>query len=141
MLVLDTDVVTHLQYPDSQPAQTLISRLMESNRSTAVTVKTFEEQIRGRLAVSSQAKTPEAYSLAADALYRLLREYQDRIVLPFDESAVTEFKRLKAIKVRIGTMDMRIASIVLANDATLITMNRRDYDRVPGLRVEDWTKS
>ena len=73
------------------------------------------------------------------ALGRLLTEYQHRLLLPFDERAVSEFKRLKAAKVKIGTMDLRIASIVLANGATLITRNLRDYEQVPGLQAEDWT--
>ena len=59
------------------------------------------------------------------------------VVCEFDDRAMAEFKRLKALKVRIGTMDLRIASIVLVHDATLITRNRRDYEQVPGLRVED----
>jgi tRNA(fMet)-specific endonuclease VapC len=35
-------------------------------------------------------------------------------------------------------MDLKIASIVLANDATLLTRNANDFNRIPGLRVEDW---
>jgi tRNA(fMet)-specific endonuclease VapC len=139
MLVLDTDVVTLLQYPDSEQAQRLSARLVASNQPTAVAITTFEEQTRGRMADCSRAKTPEAYARATTALYRLLGEYQTRVILLFDDRAVAEFKRLKQLKVRIGTMDLRIASIVLANDATLITMNLRDYEQVPGLRVEDWT--
>jgi tRNA(fMet)-specific endonuclease VapC len=141
MLVLDTDAVTLLQYPNSQRAQQLGSRLAESNQPAAVAITTFEEQLRGRLAECSRAKTPEAYSHATDVLHRLLAEYRNRIVLPFDDRAAAEFKRLKALRVRIGTMDLRIASIALVHDAILITMNRRDYDKVPGLRVEDWTTS
>lgn len=40
---------------------------------------------------------------------------------------------------RIGTMDLKIAAIALANDATLLSRNLRDFGKVPGLRVEDWT--
>ena len=139
MLVLDTDIVTLLQYPESKRAQDLAARLSAQNEPVAVAVTTFEEQVRGRLADCSRAKTPEDYSEAAAGLSRLLAEYQNRILLPFDERSVAEFKRLKAAKIKIGTMDLRIASIVLANSATLISMNLRDYQKVPGLQVEDWT--
>jgi tRNA(fMet)-specific endonuclease VapC len=40
--------------------------------------------------------------------------------------------------IRIGTMDLRIASITLAHDATLLTRNSVDFARVPGLRFENW---
>ena len=35
-------------------------------------------------------------------------------------------------------MDLRIASIVPANSATLLSRNLRDFERVPDLQVEDW---
>lgn len=139
MLVLDTDVVTLLQYPENDRAQRLAVRLVASGQPTAVAISTFEEQARGRIADCSRAKTPAAYVHATAALHRLLAEYQSRHVLLFDDRAAAEFARLKQLKIRIGTMDLRIASVVLANSATLITMNLRDYERVPGLRADDWT--
>ena len=42
-------------------------------------------------------------------------------------------------RVRIGTMDLKIAAIVLAHDATLLSRNLSDFRKVPGLKVEDWT--
>jgi len=35
-------------------------------------------------------------------------------------------------------MDLKIASIVLVHGATLLTNNVRDFEKVPGLKVEDW---
>lgn len=35
-------------------------------------------------------------------------------------------------------MDLKIASIALANDATVLTRNARDFGKVPNLRIEDW---
>ena len=38
----------------------------------------------------------------------------------------------------IGPNDVQIAVQALARDLTLVTHNRREFARVPGLRVEDW---
>ena len=37
-------------------------------------------------------------------------------------------------------MDLKIASITLTQSATLATRNWSDFIKVPGLRLEDWTK-
>ena len=55
-----------------------------------------------------------------------------------ESTAVDEYNSLKRAKIRIGTMDLKIASITLADDAMLLTRNTRDFSRVPGLRFEDW---
>ena len=44
------------------------------------------------------------------------------------------------MKVRIGTMDLKIAAIALVHEAVLITRNVSDFVKVPGLRAQDWTK-
>ncbi len=69
----------------------------------------------------------------------MLDRYLEINVLEFDEAAAVEFRRLKQSRVRIGTMDLKIAAIALANNATVLTRNSRDFTRVPGLRIEDWT--
>lgn len=47
-------------------------------------------------------------------------------------------KLLKGMGQPIGTMDMLIASIALANDLTLVTNNEKEFTRVPDLRIENW---
>jgi tRNA(fMet)-specific endonuclease VapC len=63
-------------------------------------------------------------------------------VLPYDEAAARRFGLLKAELERAGTqlsdLDLQIASIALHYDAPLVTHNRRHFERVPGLVVEDW---
>ncbi len=53
----------------------------------------------------------------------------------YDQPAEDEFQRLRSI--RIGTQDLQIASIALANRLTVVTRNRRHFARVPGLAIED----
>ncbi len=41
----------------------------------------------------------------------------------------------------IGPNDLWIAATALSHDLTMVTANVREFDRVPGLRVEVWTVS
>ncbi len=59
-------------------------------------------------------------------------------VLPFSPTAMATLKGLRDQRIRIGTQDLRIAAIVLAAEGTLVTSNRRDFEKVPGLLIEDW---
>jgi len=59
-------------------------------------------------------------------------------VIRFDESAAEEFHRLRRQGVRIASTDLKIASITLTNRATLLSANLRDFEKVPGLAVENW---
>lgn len=57
-------------------------------------------------------------------------------VRPFDALAATVYGTLPF---RRRSFDRLIAAHALALDLTVITANIRDFDDVPGLRVEDWT--
>jgi tRNA(fMet)-specific endonuclease VapC len=69
----------------------------------------------------------------------ILQGFTTAPVLPFDTAATTVFDGLQAQRVRIGTMDLRIAAIALSQGLTLLRRNTRDFNRVPGLVTEDWT--
>lgn len=64
--------------------------------------------------------------------------------LPFDRQAAEVYgllrRELETAGMPIGSNDLFIASIALANDLTLITHNVREFSRVPNLRYEDWEK-
>ena len=49
-----------------------------------------------------------------------------------------QFEQLQKQHIRIGTMDLKIAAIAIANNATLLSRNLKDFSKVPGLKVEDW---
>jgi tRNA(fMet)-specific endonuclease VapC len=105
----------------------------------AVTVVTYEEQMRGWLAYISRAKTTQQQVEAYRRLRSHIERYRRIPLADFDEHAAGELERLRQARVRIGTMDLKIAAIALANDATPLTRNLSDFRKIPGLRVEDWT--
>lgn len=140
MFVLDTDHLSFLDRPESDLALLIHRRLDAARPDIAVTtIVTFEEQTRGRLAFLSRAKTRAQLVDAYRRLENHLNMYRSIPVLSFDEAAAVEFEALKGDKLRIGTMDLRIAAIVLTHNATLLSRNVRDFQQVPQLKVEDWT--
>lgn len=60
-------------------------------------------------------------------------------VQEFDQEAATVFSRLKGSRIHLATMDLKIASIVISRDATLLSRNLGDFRKVPGIKVEDWS--
>ena len=54
-------------------------------------------------------------------------------------AAVAQYTDLMSQKLRVETQDLRIAFIVMSIGGTLVTRNRRDFDRIPGLKIEDWS--
>ena len=62
--------------------------------------------------------------------------------LSFNDTAAViagrEKARLAKLGTPIGAHDLQIAGIALANNLTLVTHNIREFQRIDGLRVEDW---
>lgn len=104
-----------------------------------VTIISFEEQMRGWLAYLARARTVPRQVEAYARLRRMVENYRYIPILDFDSAAAAEFQRLTRSRVRIGGMDLKIAAIVLARGATLVTRNTSDFRQVPGLNVADWT--
>jgi tRNA(fMet)-specific endonuclease VapC len=71
-----------------------------------------------------------------DALYSGLE------VLPYDVEAARRYGRLAAALLDegapIGVEDAMLAAHALSRGLVIVTHNRRHFDRVPGLRVDDW---
>ena len=60
------------------------------------------------------------------------------LLLPWSANAANIFVDLRKQGIRIGTADLKIASITLVNDATLLSRNLRDFSKVPNLKIENW---
>jgi tRNA(fMet)-specific endonuclease VapC len=49
------------------------------------------------------------------------------------------FKDLHALKLGVSKMDLRIAAVTLEIGGMVVTRNRGDFQKVPGLPIEDWS--
>lgn len=107
--------------------------------SVAVSLISYEEQMRGWMAEIARMHRVDRQLAAYSRLDRMRDYYCVTPVLPFDEKALAQFQSLWMRRLRIGTMDLKIASTALANGATLVTRNTTDFSKVPGLTVEDWS--
>jgi tRNA(fMet)-specific endonuclease VapC len=135
--ILDTDTVTHffLNHP------LVVERMRRETDDVVITVVSRIETLLGRFATLLKAadsaelmRGQRRLDEAERDLARLSR------ILPINAAAAAEFDRLLSTKGlrRIGRGDLLIASIALANKATLVTRNRGDFRKVPGLQIENW---
>jgi tRNA(fMet)-specific endonuclease VapC len=140
MVILDTDHLSVLERREQPALGRLLNRLANLPPSeVATTVISYEEQMRGWMAYLAQARSMVQQIAAYSRLLSHLENYRRIPVLGFDEAAAMEFQRLRRRRLRIGTMDLKIAAIVLSHDATLLSRNLSDFNQVPELHVEDWT--
>jgi tRNA(fMet)-specific endonuclease VapC len=140
MIVLDTDHMSVLERSDQPGSVPLRTRLAHMPPTEVVTtIISYEEQMRGWMAYLARTRSVVHQVEAYRRLLQHLDNYRRIPVLTFDEAAAVVFQQLRRARLRIGTMDLKIAAIVLSRNATLLTRNLADFRQVPGLQVEDWT--
>ena len=122
---------------DSTPLRTRLAALPPAE--VATTIISYEEQMRGWMAYLARTRSMTHQVEAYRRLRRQLENYCRTPVLAFDEQAAVTLQRLRRARIRIGTMDLKIAAIALSHDATLLSRNLADFRQIPDLRVEDWT--
>ncbi len=138
--LLDTDHIQFLQRSVG-PEYTALSARMTRHSSAdfAFSLVSFHEQVLGWHNYISRARTTQNVVRGYDLLGQAFQSYRTAAVLPFDVSAAMTFDGLAPRRLRVGVMDLRIASIALSRGLTVLTRNLRDFRRVPKLLAEDWT--
>jgi tRNA(fMet)-specific endonuclease VapC len=105
---------------------------------SAITVITFEEQMRGWLAEIRLRRQVHQQAPVYERLPTFMDLFRRWEIILFDARAADEFERLRRARVRIGTQDLKIAAIALVHDGLLLSANLKDFRKVPELRVENW---
>ena len=135
--ILDTD---HVSLILQNSPQVITNAAKHEISVTIVTVQELFNGWVGRINDPSLVHNlPRLYS----KLWTTVKYLQTIEVLDFTPEADTCLKKLlkdhPPLRKERLQKDMRIAAIALSVGATVITRNKRDFEEVPGLSIEDWT--
>jgi tRNA(fMet)-specific endonuclease VapC len=138
MIVLDTDHVSMLKLLSGARRDRLVARLAlaAGSEPVGIPVVVVEESMRGWLAALAKERKPHRQVFAYRELAALFTFFARFPIIAFDDKAADTLGQLG--RIQIGTPDKKIAAIALANNALLLTANRRDFEQVPNLRFENW---
>ena len=134
--LFDTDHLTLYDHGHRQLRQRYSAALPGTVGISAVTI---QEYLRGRLAALVSQKGGPQQIQAYAYLLASLRLFQIFPWVNYDLRSEAQFQQLRALRLRVGTQDLKIASVALVNNVTLLTRNRRDFAKVPGLSLDDWS--
>lgn len=138
LAILDTNHLRELVSRTSALGVRVRRRIADSKSEVFASIVTVEESIQGWMALLN--KTPAGVE-QVEIYFRLQEALESAVrlgILPFDHDAAAIFVELRKVFRRTGTMDLKIAAICLAHDATLLTRNVGHFAEIPNLRVEDW---
>jgi tRNA(fMet)-specific endonuclease VapC len=138
MILLDSDHLSILLDERDARSAALNERLDRSQDETALPIVCIEEFMRGWLAAIRRNNDPHGQIAPYRRLKNAFTQLREWPIIEWNDRTADHFNRLRAARVRIGSQDLKIACIALANDALLLSANLRDFEQVPALHVEDW---
>jgi tRNA(fMet)-specific endonuclease VapC len=140
MILIDTDHLSVLTDRRATGNAALVRRLDSAGEPLAIPIVAVEEQCKGWLARLARTRDIHQQITPYQRLAELFDFLAEWDIAPLTESAADRFAELRRQKVRIGAQDLKIAAIALAENALLLSANLRDFQKVPGMRVEDWLR-
>jgi tRNA(fMet)-specific endonuclease VapC len=134
--ILDTDTLSLAQQGHPRVSQRCQARPASD---LAITVISVEEQLSGWYSMLRKARRPDDLARAYQRLAATVQFLAQWTILPFTAATIARSRYLIGLRLNVRRMDLRIAAIVLEHGRTLVTRNARDFGRVPGLVLEDWS--
>ncbi len=135
--MLDTDILT--LYQAGHP-EVLRHVQACSSGQLALTIISVEEELRGWYTKLRRAKKRDQLARAYQRLTDAVRFFSKLLILSFTEAAIARYEDLRRSHATISKNDLRIAATVLEHGETLVTRNVKDFQSIPGLKIEDWSK-
>lgn len=138
--LLDTDHISILQRRSQPEYSALRARIAEQSPADfGFSIISFHEQILGCHTYINRARRPGDVVRGYGMLMRVLEDFAAAPLLPFDADAAVGYDSHSAQRLRVPTMDLRVASIALSRRLVLATRNANDFRKVPSLQIEDLT--
>jgi tRNA(fMet)-specific endonuclease VapC len=134
--LFDTDHLTLYDYGQPQVRQRHAAELPDAVGISAVTI---QEYLRGRLAAVARHVSGPKHVQAFANLLTSLQLFQQFPQIAYDLRSENQFQQLRVLRLHVGTQDLKIAAVALVNNLTVLTRNRRDFAKVPGLILGDWS--
>ena len=106
----------------------------------------FKQYQLGQLAISSITASELAFGVEKSGSERnkqALNKFLSPLeILPYNEQAIWHYAKLRqylqSTGKTIGSLDMLIAAHALALDVVLVTNNIKEFERIDGLKLENW---
>ncbi len=132
LYLLDTNICSYILRKRPFEVLERLEKATEQGDEVGLSVVTASELLYG------------AYRKQHPRLIELVRDFLELLpVYPFDLKAAEVYGEIRAILEKkgcpIGPYDLQIAAHAISKRAVLVTNNEREFRRVPGLRLENWT--
>ncbi len=138
--ILDTDTASLLLWNNPEVTR----NVQAAGAEVAISIVTAQELFNGWVVRINNAKNTDDILRWYDKFSGVVQLCKRVPVLPFDQAAATQLDLLLKANPELSKQrlqkDMRIAAIGLANKATVVTCNYRDFSLVPELTIVDWSK-
>jgi tRNA(fMet)-specific endonuclease VapC len=140
IFALDTDIFSLLVKGQARVTARHAEVITSSSDEVTIPALVRIEVLSGRFEAVKKAADADRLVAMYDFLVRTEAALSAYRILPVTRTAADHFDQLRANKKlkKIGRGDVLIACIALANDATLVTRNTKDFANIPGLKVENW---
>lgn len=134
--LLDTDHISLFQAGHPRVIRQVV---LHSTHRLAISVITVYELLNGWQIALNQARDDSRRETLYQRMALAAESFGAWKILPYPLSAMARHADLLRQRLNVGSNDLKIAAIAFDSGAIVVTRNRRDFSRVPGLLTEDWS--
>jgi tRNA(fMet)-specific endonuclease VapC len=122
--------------------KSIIAQVAKHSNDVAITVITVQELFNGWTGRLNNPKLANNLTHLYKKLWETTEFFKAITIFNFDKDAENHCQILQqssnALAKKRIEKDLRIASIALAKNATIVTRNLKDFSQIPNLKIENW---